>query len=109
MTRFYLSGWLILIGLAPVMAQPIASMPKQAAALSYPCLGCHSSVRVDTHAIPLINGMNKHQFVRIMTAFQTGTKPATVMGRIAKAYTQTDFIKMAWFFARQPIHNPTKD
>jgi sulfide dehydrogenase cytochrome subunit len=38
-----------------------------------------------------------------MKAFKSGERPGTVMGRIAKGYTEEEFKLMASVFAKQPI------
>lgn len=68
------------------------------------CVGCHgpggSSVGP---AIPSIAGMNKKIFIQAMEAYQSEERPSTIMGRLARGYTSTDFQLMAKYFEKQTI------
>ncbi len=101
MSCWHCTCLLAFIWIIPVTAKSVETVPQQGIALSYPCLGCHPSKGNVISAVPDIYSMNEQQFVQAMSVFQAGTRSATVMGRIAKGYTQADFVSMARFFAHQ--------
>lgn len=90
---------LVLAGLAlsgAALAAPSGEM------LSRACAGCHgTNGNTNGPATPGIAGIAKEYFVDAMKGYQAGTRPATVMGRIAKGYTEEELHSMAAFFAAQ--------
>ena len=68
------------------------------------CITCHgpggSSVGP---ANPSIAGLKRKTLINIMVEYQNEKRPATIMGRIAKGYTEEDFKVMADYFVKQPI------
>ena len=68
------------------------------------CAGCHGTDGASTGpAIPSIAGLSETYMVDTMKAFKSGERHSTVMGRIAKGYSEEEFALMATVFARQPI------
>ena len=65
------------------------------------CTGCHAaSAKVDT-AVPRLAGRKAADIVSQMQAFKTGEKPSTVMGRIAKGFTDAEIEAIAAWYAQQ--------
>lgn len=93
--------WLLpMLACAMVQAGAVeaADAPPGAAA----CSGCHAvSASVET-AVPRIAGGKPAEFTAAMRDFRSGTRPATVMGRIAKGFTESEVDTMAAWFAAQP-------
>jgi sulfide dehydrogenase cytochrome subunit len=54
-------------------------------------------------AVPTIAGMSEDTFLEAMEAYQQDDRPSTIMGRIAKGYTEADFQQMATYFSKQPF------
>ena len=69
--------------------------------LSVSCAGCHGTFGESFSSIPSINGMDKEEFIRKLSEFKEGVRPASVMDRIARGFDERDFEKMAIYFARQ--------
>ena len=68
--------------------------------LSNACTGCHGTNGASTGpASPTIAGITEEYFVETMGAFKNGKRHATVMGRIAKGYTDDEIKAMGKFFA----------
>jgi cytochrome c553 len=63
------------------------------------CSGCHGATAT---AIPALRGRSADEISAAMKAFRTGERPATVMDRIAKGFTdeETDAIA-AWLASRK--------
>ena len=72
------------------------------------CAGCHGTYGVSTGpATPSLAGMPEEYFVESMEAYRDGTRPATIMTRIAKGYTDEEYALMGAFFVKQKS-TPTK-
>jgi sulfide dehydrogenase cytochrome subunit len=54
-------------------------------------------------AIPTIASMEEEAFVDTMNEYKSGERPSTIMGRIARGYSEEDFKLMATYFAKQPF------
>jgi sulfide dehydrogenase cytochrome subunit len=82
-----------------VQAAPSAEM------LSYACAGCHGMNGASTgDAIPSIAGLSSTYLVYAMNAYKYDERESTVMGRIAKGYTEDQFELMGEFFAEQEVY-----
>ena len=83
---------------ACVAAAAAASMPPPGAAS---CTGCHAaSAKVETR-VPRIAGRNPAEIVAAMEAFRSGQKPATVMDRIAKGFSEAEIRAIAEWLGAQ--------
>jgi cytochrome c553 len=86
-------------------AMLLALTPDASAADAPPgassCSGCHpASASVET-PVPRLNGRDAAQIAAAMTEFRTGKRPATVMDRIAKGFTDDETKAIAAYFAAQ--------
>ncbi len=73
-----------------------------AEALGYTCAGCHGTNGVSSGpASPTLAGMSRAVMIETMKGFRSGDINATIMGRIAKGYTDEEIEKIADFFAAQ--------
>ena len=80
-------------------------VPSAAAAEPPPgassCSGCHVlGAKVDT-AVPGLAGRSAAELASEMQAFKSGQKPGTVMGRIAKGFSEAEIQAIADWFAAQ--------
>jgi cytochrome c553 len=65
------------------------------------CSGCHAAnAKVDT-AVPRLAGRKAADIVAQMQAFKNGEKAATVMGRIAKGFSDAEMEAIAAWYAQQ--------
>lgn len=95
-----LQAALAVCGLA--LAGSVMASGPSAEALSYTCAGCHgTNGQSNGPASPSLAGMSKIVMVETMQGFKSGDIPATIMGRIAKGYTDEQFELMGDFFAKQ--------
>jgi sulfide dehydrogenase cytochrome subunit len=91
-----LSG--LALGSAALAAGPSASM------LANTCAGCHGTDGSSNGpATPSIAGINGEYFIESMQAYKEGKRPATIMGRIAKGYSDEEIKLMAGYFAEQKL------
>ncbi|MEA2080328.1 MAG: c-type cytochrome [Pseudomonadota bacterium] len=97
-TLAVLMGSGLLLGTAQLPAAPTATM------LADTCAGCHGTDGASTGpATPNIAGMSETYFTDTMLAFKSGDRGSTVMGRIAKGYSEEEMKLMAGYFAKQPM------
>jgi len=102
MTRKWSSGALI-AGAMALSASAFAA--PTAAMLSNACAGCHGTHGASAGpSMPSIAGQSKEAIVDAMKKFKSGERPSTIMGRLAKGYTDADFDAMGDFFAKQKLH-----
>ena len=65
------------------------------------CSGCHATNPAVETPVPKIYGRSVDDIMAAMTAFRSGAKPSTVMGRIAKGYTDDEMKPIAAWLAAQ--------
>jgi cytochrome subunit of sulfide dehydrogenase len=70
------------------------------------CTGCHASSSKVATRVPRIVGRNPAEIVAAMEAFRSGQKPATVMDRIAKGFTEAEIRAIADWFGNQRSVTP---
>lgn len=66
------------------------------------CTGCHAPNGTGAGGVPAIAGRDAAELGAIMTAFRVDARPATIMGRIARGYTEAEQAAIAEHFARLP-------
>lgn len=63
------------------------------------CLGCHS-VAADDGPVLSLSTLTAEQIVTAMQAFRSGARPATVMDRVAKGFSDEEVHAIAQWYAR---------
>ena len=76
-----------------------ASEVSKAAMLSVTCSGCHGFDGKSQGAIPGIAGKPADYILKTMQEFRDGKRPATVMDRHAKGYSDEELKLIADYFA----------
>ncbi|HHJ15792.1 MAG TPA: c-type cytochrome [Gammaproteobacteria bacterium] len=80
----------------------VCAETASASMLANTCAGCHGTNGSSVGpASPTIAGMSKDNFIETMAAYRNGERPATIMTRIAKGYTEDEIKLMADFFSKQ--------
>lgn len=108
MSHCFLSKRVRVAGFALAMAM---SFPLAAANAGAPqptgemmgntCAGCHGTHgRLVGEAFRPLAGMSEATFIRAMEDFRSGARPATLMGHVAKGYSDEEIKAMAEFFAK---------
>jgi len=92
-----------LVTTTAVLATPPDSM------LGNTCAGCHGTNGLSLSPMPRIAGFNEKYLVNTMKSYQSGERSSTIMGRIAKAYTEEELAAIAKFFASQKWETPTQE
>ena len=91
--------------LAAFVLSPHASAATpDATMLANTCAGCHGTDGVSIGpATPTIAGLSTEYFIDMMDAYKADEIPSTVMGRIAKGYTEEEIALLAKHFAELPF------
>ena len=87
------------IGFASIAAAVSVSAEPPAGAAA--CSGCHPASTRVASPVPRLAGLDRAAIVRAMEDFRTGTRPATVMDRIAKGFTDAEIQAIAAWYATQ--------
>jgi cytochrome subunit of sulfide dehydrogenase len=80
-----------------LLAAPAAA---QAPLAAEGCLGCHGPAGEGAGGIPALASRDAAELRAAMIAFRANERPATIMGRIARGYTDAEIAAMAEHFAQ---------
>ena len=83
-----------------------SAMPWAAAATTPPpgassCSGCHAASKSVDTPVPRLVGRSPAEIEAAMLAFRTGQKPASVMDRIAKGFSDDEIKAIATWYGAQ--------
>ena len=65
------------------------------------CSGCHAASKTVDTAVPTLSGRKPAELVIAMREFKSGARPGTVMGRIAKGFSEPEIEAIAAWFGAQ--------
>ncbi|MET0090622.1 MAG: c-type cytochrome [Candidatus Thiodiazotropha sp.] len=67
------------------------------------CAGCHGTDGASAgEMMPIIGGLDKQFMITALMEFKSGERDSTIMGRIAKGYSENELKAIAAYFAAQP-------
>lgn len=77
-----------------------ASQQATAEMMANTCAGCHGTQGIISNSafMPLA-GMPENTFIKTMLDFRNDERPSTLMGHVAKGFTEEEIRLMATFFA----------
>lgn len=90
-----------------VMTMAFAALAHSAVAAEAPpgasaCSGCHTANPSVGTPVPRLAGRKPADIIAALAAFKNGQRPATVMDRIAKGFTEEEIRAIAeWYGAMQ--------
>ena len=84
----------MLTGLAPELAADEA-----APLIAQSCAGCHGQAGDGEPPILPIAGYDRDAFVRVWEEFRSDARPATIMNRIARGFTDDELAELADYFS----------
>ncbi len=90
----------MLAGLALILLP--AGVRAQALLAAQGCLGCHGLGGTGSAPVPGIAGRPAADLSAAMVAFRANERPGTIMGRIARGYTDAEIAALAAHFASLP-------
>lgn len=94
-----------LLASACALSATAFAAPPNAAMLANACAGCHGTLGGSAGpTMPSLAGQSKEAIVEAMKKFKSGERPSTIMGRLAKGYSDNDFEAIGTFFAAQKLH-----
>ena len=82
-----------------ICASAAGAADAPAGALS--CSGCHPANASVSTSVPRLAGQDAASIVAAMQAFRSGARPATVMDRIAKGFSDDEIKSIAAWYAAQ--------
>ncbi len=91
----FIAGMVLCGGAASALA---AEAPPGAAS----CSGCHAAKAGVATPVPRLAGQDAGAMVAAMQAYRSGQRPATVMDRIAKGFSEDEIKAIAAWFGAQP-------
>jgi cytochrome subunit of sulfide dehydrogenase len=73
------------------------------ASIAATCATCHGTQGKAVSGSPVVSlaGVSKDYIIAQMTAFKTGSRPATVMHQLSKGYSDAQIASIATYFAAQ--------
>jgi cytochrome c553 len=63
------------------------------------CNGCHGTDGVSVNSAPSLKGLPHDHLKKSMMDFKSGARPSSIMGRIAKGYTDNEIDAVAKYFS----------
>ena len=87
------------LAICGVAAEPVGAAEAPPSALA--CSGCHPANTAVQTPVPLLAGLPAAHIVSGMQAFRTGTRPGTVMDRIAKGFSDAEIAAIAAWYVGQ--------
>lgn len=98
------SGWALTAGALAFSAAAFAA-PPNAEMLSNACAGCHGTNGGSAGlTMPSLASQSKTAIVDAMKKFKSGERPSSIMGRLAKGYTDAEINMLGDFFSKQKFH-----
>jgi sulfide dehydrogenase cytochrome subunit len=86
---------------AIVLATAGPAAPAEAPAGAAACTGCHPAARFVSTQVTRLHGRNPAELESAMREFRSGQRPGTVMGRIAKGFTDDEIKAIAAWYGAQ--------
>lgn len=98
LTPLILAGALLAAVTGPVAAQSAAPTGQM---LGAACVLCHGANGEGASGVAAIKGHTTDYIADMMKRFKSGERPSTVMGRLAKGFSDAEIDAVATYFASQ--------
>lgn len=89
------TGGMLLGAALALLAAPASAQNANPQLLTISCAGCHGPGGHSPATIPSIYGRTAQSIAETLRGFRDGNRPATVMNRIAKGYTDAEIDAVA--------------
>ena len=63
------------------------------------CAGCHGQSGAGEGEVPALAGYDRAAFIEVWNQFRADERPATIMNRIARGYTEAEVEALADYFS----------
>ncbi len=84
-----------------LLVVPAGAQAPDAPAGATACSGCHANSKTVETPAPRLIGHSPAYIIAAMQAFKTGARPATIMDRIAKGFTDDETKAIAAWYGAQ--------
>ncbi|MBL8689602.1 MAG: c-type cytochrome [Rhodospirillaceae bacterium] len=91
---------IIVAGIVALAVAPASAQTADVSILASTCSGCHGANADGSGGIPGLKGQQQAYIADQLKAFKGGSRPATVMNRLAKGYTDEEIAGLALHFSR---------
>lgn len=91
--------FLFVTGILGASALACAQDPSHIRLLASNCANCHGTDGRSQGGMPTLAGLSKPLFVQHMQDFKSGTRSATIMHQLSKAYTDAEIDGLAAYFS----------
>jgi sulfide dehydrogenase cytochrome subunit len=103
-----LKGW-ALAGSVLAMSALAQAAPPSPAMLANACAGCHGTNGGSAGpTMPSLASQSKESIEIAMKKFKSGERSGSIMGRLAKGYSDAEITAMGEFFSKQKLHVTTQ-
>ncbi len=82
-----------------ISSSVLAHEPSNTSMLSNTCNGCHGTDGASVGVNPTVGGMSQTYIIDQMKKFKSGERPSTIMGRLAKAYSDDEIAAIASYYS----------
>ena len=84
---------------AALLILPVAAS-AQAPLVREGCLGCHGANGAGASGVPGLAGRDAQELRALMSAYRANERPATIMNRIVRGYTDEELAAAADYFSK---------
>ena len=82
-----------------ISSAAFAHEPSNSSMLSNTCNGCHGTDGASAGFNPTVGGMPQTYIIDQMKKFKSGERPSSIMGRLAKAYSDDEIAAIASYYS----------
>nr|VFJ74211.1 MAG: Cytochrome c553 [Candidatus Kentron sp. FW] len=100
---------ILLIFLTGIGVTQVRSAEILYSVLADGCGGCHGTKGVSAPYMPSIAGLNKDYLRTVMLQYKSDDRSSTIMGRLARGYTDAQIEALASYFAAQTWVSPPQE
>jgi cytochrome c553 len=86
--------------LASMACTPLLAQAPEPPLIAQACAGCHGQAGAGNGTVPKIAGYGRDLFIAQWAAFRNKERPATMMDRIAKGYSDAEVAQLADYFSK---------
>ena len=91
-----------ILALCIVGSGAVVAAPRSGSMLANTCAGCHGTNGHSAgEVMPSLAGMDKRYLYKSMIDFRSDARPSTIMGRMARGYSNEEIAAIAAFFSEQ--------
>ena len=90
---------LVVAAIAAMLGPVTSAIADDGLILALSCAACHGPDGKSPGSIPTVSGKSEAYIEKALMEFKTGQRPATVMNRLAKGYTDDEIKALAKYFA----------